>query len=208
MRTQQTASCLIKMASDMKTITFCNGKGGTGKSTVTVLTALALHHVGKRVKIVDTDPQQTATKWLSGTDYADLIAHRMTTNADTEIVLVDTPPRLDSAAFQKSVKMADVLIVVSSPSPTDLLVTRDTLDMIESLGEDRKPLRLLFTNVQAGTALGNNLDASTENLGVERLVKFIARRQAYQHSLLLGWEKLPNVARQEILAAALEIMTI
>lgn len=191
----------------MLTVTFCNGKGGTGKSTVTVLTALALHHVGKKVKIVDTDPQETATKWLEP-DFPELIASRGVVPSGTEIALIDTPPRLDSSAFQKSIKLGDVLIVVSSPSPTDLFVTRDTLDMIDRLGEGGKPLRLLYTNVQVGTQLGNNLDASSESLGVRRLSKFIARRQAYQHSLLSGWSKIPGVAREEMLAVALEIATI
>jgi hypothetical protein len=35
----------------------------------------------------------------------------------------------------------------------------------------------------------------------------VARRQAYQHALLLGWKALDGGAREEILQVALEIVT-
>ena len=49
-------------------ITLCNGKGGTGKTTMTVLLAHALAEAGKKVAVHDLDPQGTATEWLTGLD--------------------------------------------------------------------------------------------------------------------------------------------
>jgi len=46
-------------------ILLCNGKGGTGKTTMTVLLAHALAEAGKKVAVLDRDPQGTATKWLN-----------------------------------------------------------------------------------------------------------------------------------------------
>ncbi|PIU18341.1 MAG: hypothetical protein COT18_10740 [Elusimicrobia bacterium CG08_land_8_20_14_0_20_59_10] len=46
-------------------ILLCNGKGGTGKTTLTVLLAHALAEAGKKVAVLDRDPQGTATKWLN-----------------------------------------------------------------------------------------------------------------------------------------------
>jgi cellulose biosynthesis protein BcsQ len=43
----------------VKTISFVSGKGGTGKTTLTLLLGLALLHSGRRVRFVDLDPQRS-----------------------------------------------------------------------------------------------------------------------------------------------------
>lgn len=45
----------------MKTISFCSVKGGTGKSTLSILTALILKALGNRVLFIDLDPQHSGT---------------------------------------------------------------------------------------------------------------------------------------------------
>jgi chromosome partitioning protein len=49
------------------TIAFANNKGGTGKTTVTIQTAAALARTGRRVLVVDMDPQGNATTGLGVT---------------------------------------------------------------------------------------------------------------------------------------------
>lgn len=45
----------------MKIISFCSVKGGTGKSTLSILTALTLKAQGERVLFIDLDPQHSGT---------------------------------------------------------------------------------------------------------------------------------------------------
>ena len=45
----------------MKTITFASVKGGTGKSTLSIMTALSLQSQNKRVLFIDLDPQNSGT---------------------------------------------------------------------------------------------------------------------------------------------------
>lgn len=48
----------------MKIYAAVNSKGGAGKSSMLIAFASALHHRGKRVRILDLDPQGTLSGWL------------------------------------------------------------------------------------------------------------------------------------------------
>ena len=52
----------------MKTIATVMQKGGSGKSTTTVHVAAALAEMGKKVLVVDADPQGNASSWLAITE--------------------------------------------------------------------------------------------------------------------------------------------
>lgn len=52
----------------MRIISFANHKGGVGKTTTVVNTAYVLSRMGRRVLVVDMDPQGNATLTLGGVD--------------------------------------------------------------------------------------------------------------------------------------------
>ena len=58
-------------------ILLCNGKGGTGKTTMAVLLAHALAEAGKRVAVLDLDPQGTARAWLREYDQRQAYASKI-----------------------------------------------------------------------------------------------------------------------------------
>ncbi|MCW3641544.1 AAA family ATPase, partial [Burkholderia cenocepacia] len=47
----------------MKKIAFLAQKGGSGKTTLAVHTAVAATEAGESVVVIDTDPQKSATVW-------------------------------------------------------------------------------------------------------------------------------------------------
>ena len=47
----------------MKVLAFLSQKGGSGKTTLAVHTAVAASEAGQRVVLIDTDPQKSATVW-------------------------------------------------------------------------------------------------------------------------------------------------
>jgi chromosome partitioning protein len=184
-------------------ITLCNGKGGSGKTTLTILLASALNEAGHDVAVLDTDSQKTASRWIAEAGQLKLAeaAHQYTA------LFIDTPPRLDSREVYESIHRATTIIVVTSPSPADLFTSRDTAQLIRQYGlADRA--RLLFNQVQSGTVLARELDEVAERIGLPALKNRIHRRQAYQHAVLLGWKSLSSEAREEVFKVALEITAL
>lgn len=185
-------------------IVFCNGKGGAGKTTASALIAHALAEAGTDVSLLDLDPQATATKWLGTSDDTKV---RLYDNMNPgEHVVVDTAPRLD--LLHKALKGADAVIVVSTPSPADLWTTQDTVKTILEAAIQEKAVRLLFNGVQTKTVLARELPDLAKRIGARPLKQAISRRQCYQHAALLGWRSLTSDAREEILKAALEIISL
>jgi len=187
-------------------IVFCNGKGGTGKTTMAVLLAHALAEAGKRVAILDRDPQATATKWLNEYESRKVILYDQAAAADYDAVFIDTPPRLDTLA--PALATCSIAVIVCSPSPADLWTTRDTAAAIKAHLPDKARLRLLFNGVLSHTVLARELPDLAKRIGVKALNSTISRRQCYQHAALLGWQALDLAAREELFKAALEVVTV
>jgi chromosome partitioning protein len=184
-------------------ITLCNGKGGSGKTSAAILLASALAEAGHDVAVLDTDPQGTATRWLTATGQEHLIANATKRHS---VLIIDTPPRLDKRVSD-AVRRADLIILVTSPSPADLFASQDTVEMLERAGVKGKA-RILFNQVQTGTILARDLADMAVRVGLPALESKLQRRQAYQHAVLTGWKGLPWDAREEALAVAVEIISV
>lgn len=184
-----------------KVITICNGKGGTGKTTVAVLFAHALVQAGGSVALLDLDPQRTASRWIEASG-APIPAY--SEGGSWSYVLVDTPPRLDSPALAQVLQRTALAVIVSSPSPADLWATQDTVAAVRKLLPAGAEARLLFNAVQANTVLARGLPDMAERIGLAAIGAALARRQCYQHAALLGWSGLTVEAREELQAAVIE----
>ena len=123
-------------------IVFANEKGGTGKSTTAVHTAIALAAGGRKVGALDLDQRQrTMTRYLENRDAtmrrldkelphvsyevledqsdAGLDAAITRLSADAEVIVVDTPGRDDPVARAAIIK-ADTLVTPMNDSFVDL----------------------------------------------------------------------------------------
>lgn len=120
-------------------IVFANEKGGTGKSTTAVHTAIALAAMGSRVAALDLDSRQrTMTRYLENRDstmrrletqlpqarfavYEEgpLQAAIDAVSADADVVVIDTPGRDDPNAREAILK-ADTLVTPMNDSFVDL----------------------------------------------------------------------------------------
>lgn len=184
-------------------ILLCNGKGGTGKTTLSVLLAHALAEAGKTVSVLDLDPQGTARNWLRECESKKVAEYDK--GSEYDAVFIDTAPRLDT--LPAALASCSVAVLVCSPSPADLWTTRDTAAALRPHLPKGARLRILFNGVSHNTLLARDLPDLAEKIGVKALKTTISRRQCYQHAALLGWKALDQDAREELFKAALELVT-
>lgn len=99
----------------MKTFAFAIQKGGTGKTSISVSVAVALARMGKRVCLIDGDPQGNSSSWLlSELNYelADVLYEKVKltdsfTKTDIENLYYIPTAGLNGELRSYSAKMAD-----------------------------------------------------------------------------------------------------
>lgn len=115
-------------------------KGGTGKSTAVRCLAVEALKAGRRVVIIDTDPQPTCHRWgqrRAGSGIAvplvvlpgpgGLAARVGAFRAqDVDLILVDTPPTA-TPAVNAALDASSAVIVVTRPNPEDLESVQESL---------------------------------------------------------------------------------
>lgn len=120
-------------------VAFTNTKGGTGKSTLAASLVLWLREQGVSVGLLDTDPQETAGRWVKAAESG--IPVRTATDADgiqrarreladeVQVVVADTPGAVTEAS-QVVPLLADLCIVPLQPSKPDVRALKDALKFI------------------------------------------------------------------------------
>src|ERR1035438_8347964 len=184
-------------------ITLLAKKGGVGKSTVSILLYEAFRQAGKSVSIRDWDAQGTSSKALElilGPAAADQ-------PTKTDIVIYDTPPSLEHNATATAVRAADVVLVVTSPSPADIWEADDAVRFVKAKNSSAK-IRVIFNKVRKATVLGRLVDESAKQLSVPVLSVTLSARECYQHAVAQGWKALDNTAREEALQFALTLLSL
>src|SRR5215469_16597706 len=138
-------------------------KGGVGKSTVSLLLYEAFRHAGKTVAIRDWDPQGTSTKAL------ELInGQKPDRDRHPSIVIFDTPPSLEHTATATAVRNADIVLVVTSPSPADIWEAEDAVKFAKAKNS-KAVVRVIFNKVRKATVLGRLVDESAKQVTVPAL---------------------------------------
>lgn len=88
-------------------------KGGTGKTTTAVHLAEAFARAGKRVLVIDLDPQANATRWIGPTEAPAMSAMELCLNADQGIASAIVPSSIKGVSIicgARALGMADRLL--------------------------------------------------------------------------------------------------
>lgn len=145
----------------MKTVVITSQKGGSGKTTLAAHFAVAAEKAGHGpAVIVDTDPQQTLATWwnvreaetpklapVSIRELGEKIA--ALGQAGFTYCFIDTPPALTEQNKQV-LKLADLIVIPTRPSPNDLWSLAATLDLVKASGV---PFVFVLTQAKANTRI-------------------------------------------------------
>ena len=183
----------------MKIIATLNEKGGTGKSTIATNLATALHRQGKRVVLIDADPQGTASDWREASpEGADLppvvtVSRPQDLDAalrglDADFVLIDTPAKASQIAAAV-VRLSNIALIVLQPSGADVWASAATVKLIKSRMDAGGEIDAAFlvNRATTNTKLSKLIKEGEWNgYGFDQLTTTVGNRIAFAQALTDG----------------------
>lgn len=186
-----------------KIITVVNQKGGSGKTTTSMQLGGTIARKGKKVLIVDADPQNTAIRWSASADDSTPFPASVTGLHssgkkihqeirkfvdDYDYIIVDCPPSIESDVPQSALLISDLAIIPVIPSPADLWATvgiKKMIDLVSPLNENLKVL-ILMNMCQSQITLNNDVGEALKDLDLPIAKTQIGQRTAFRKSAILG----------------------
>ncbi len=205
----------------MKVITIAQQKGGAGKTTIAAHLAVSLAQTGKRVAIIDIDPQGSLTNWHSlrekkfgigytGLNFVTSAGWRVESaisnlRGNVDYVVIDAPPHTETES-KTAIRASNLIIIPMQPSPTDLWATSTTTDFAQS---EKIPAKILLNRYNPQSKLTKEIIAQLQG---DLFKCSLGNRVAFSSCFLSGvtvTECVPNsVAADEIRALSREVLTI
>ena len=180
-----------------KVVVIAQQKGGAGKTTLAIQLAVAWQTAGKRVVMLDVDPQGSLAAWRglrdrivgeeAGPAVQTLSGWRLgnqltSVGNDADLVIVDSPPHAETDA-KAAIRTADLLVLPIQPTMLDLWATEATLTLAAAektkalLVLNRVPPRSLAADAVAAEIKRNKWPLAKRRLG---------NRQAFAASINEG----------------------
>lgn len=204
-----------------KTLTIAQQKGGAGKTTLAVQLATAFVTNGKRVALIDIDPQASLSAWDRVRGAANTATHLQLTvmavsgwrinneltriRRDHDLVIIDSPPHAETEA-KTAIRYADLVLIPVQPSPMDVWATQPTMNLA---GEAGVPIVAVLNRVPPRAKVVAQIRSALAEKGLPVANTVIGNRVAFASSMLEGLTVIETAhsspAAQEIRSLAEEI---
>lgn len=206
----------------MKIISVLNEKGGTGKSTVATNLTTALHREGRRVVLLDCDPQGTARDWrdasptdsdlppVLGVDRPQMLTSSLS-GINADIAIIDSPAKAESMSAA-IVRVSHVALLVIQPSGADLWASGAAVKLIQAKRDIGGEISAAFlvNRTNGSTRLSKLVKSGEWNTydGIEKLEASIGNRAVFASAMTDGLSVLDysdSKAKDEIHAVIKEL---
>ena len=177
-----------------RVITIAQQKGGAGKTTLAVNLGLIALDSGRRVALVDIDPQGSLTRWASlrpaaaaAVTVSSVTGWRAASEIERlarehELVVVDSPPHAQTDA-KTVIRAAHLVVVPVQPSPLDLWATGPTIELAKA---ERKRTVIVLNRVPSRSPIAEEMAAAVAELGAILAQAKLGNRSAYAAAMAAG----------------------
>ena len=176
------------------TIALVAQKGGTGKTTLALTLAVAAERTGHTVVVLDIDPQATACKWgdrreASTPVVVDAQPARLGRALETaaaqgvDLVVIDTPARLESAALEAA-RLSTLVVIPCRPLMFDI-ETVPTSQQVVTLAGGPPVVAVLNATPPRGQRTAQT-QAALEEFGIVVCPYTLGQRAAVGDAVAMG----------------------
>ena len=182
-------------------VAFLNQKGGVGKTTLALHLAGAWSARGRRVLVVDADPQASALDWADqrlreglprlfgvlGLARETLHKELPDLASETDHLIIDGPPRVAGIA-RSALLAADLVLIPAQPSPFDGWASSEMLRLLDEARIFRPELRarMLLNRCAARTVIAREIAEALADQDPPMLASRVGQRVAFADAARTG----------------------
>ena len=206
-----------------KVLTVAQQKGGAGKTTLVAQLGIAFAAAGKRVALIDIDPQKSLADWARiradatgktthPVDVVEVAGYRAANEVsrlarDHDIVIIDSPPHAETEA-RVAVRAASLVLVPVQPSPMDVWATKPTMELARKA---KVPALVVLNRVPPRGRVADAMRAKLADDGLDTAATNVGNRVGFAASMLEGRTVIETAASSpaaaEVRALADEVLS-